>query len=112
MADKNAPLQRKLTPGGHLEERGDAALPTYHRTLANPAPAGLLYVAALNHHYLIWLIRTSSAMASTLLVFSLFNVQARHVTIINGVVGMSVFVGGFGQLVAGMLEMAAGPLEF
>jgi succinate-acetate transporter protein len=49
-------------------------------------------------------------MASTLLVFSLFNVQARHVSIINGIIGLSVFVGGFGQLAAGMMEMAAGAL--
>jgi succinate-acetate transporter protein len=52
-----------------------------------------------------------SATAATLLVFSLFNVQVRHVSITNGVVGMSVFVGGFGQLAAGMLEMGTGALE-
>jgi succinate-acetate transporter protein len=30
----------------------------------------------------------------------------------NGVVGLSVFVGGFAQLVAGMLEMTTGALDF
>jgi hypothetical protein len=37
-------LRRLTTEGGHPLERGDAALPVYHRNTANPAPGGFLYV--------------------------------------------------------------------
>jgi hypothetical protein len=48
------------------------------------------------------------AFASTTLVLSLYNVQARHVTVPNVVVGMALFYGGLAQFLAGMWEFAAG----
>ncbi len=55
---------------------------------ANPAPLGL------------------SAFSLTTLVLSLCNVQARHVSTPNIVVGLAFFYGGTVQLLAGMWEMA------
>jgi len=58
--------------------------------IANPAPLGLF------------------AFASTTLVLSLFNINARHVTVPNVVVGMALFYGGLAQLLAGMWEFVTG----
>jgi len=60
------------------------------RTIANPAPLGLF------------------SFASTTLILSLFNVQARHVTVANMVLGMAIACGGGAQLLAGMWEFACG----
>jgi hypothetical protein len=66
-------------------------MPSQRRTkIANPAPLGLF------------------AFASTTLVLSLYNVQARHVTVPNVVVGMALFYGGLAQLLAGMWEFVTG----
>ncbi|KAI0055325.1 Gpr1 family protein [Artomyces pyxidatus] len=59
-------------------------------TLGNPGPLGLF------------------SFASTTLILSLFNVQARHITTPNLVVGMALFCGGLAQLLAGMWEFAVG----
>ena len=48
------------------------------------------------------------AFASTTLVLSLYNVHARHVTVPNVVVGMALFYGGIGQMLAGMWEFVTG----
>lgn len=48
------------------------------------------------------------AFASTVLVLSLFNVHARHVTVPNVVVGMAIFYGGLAQFMAGMWSFAVG----
>jgi len=58
--------------------------------LGNPAPLGLF------------------AFASTTLVLSLYNVQARNIVVPNVVVGMALFYGGLAQLLAGMWEFATG----
>jgi len=58
--------------------------------IANPAPLGLF------------------AFASTTLVLSLYNVNARGVTVPNVVLGMAMFYGGLAQLLAGMWEFATG----
>lgn len=63
--------------------------PTF-RTLGNPAPLGLM------------------SFASTTLILSLVNVNARGVTHPEIVVGMALFVGGLCQLLAGMWEFACG----
>ncbi|KAF8502691.1 Gpr1 family protein [Russula emetica] len=64
--------------------------PQRRTQIANPAPLGLF------------------AFASTTLVLSLFNVQARHVAVPNLIVGMALFYGGLAQLLAGMWEFVAG----
>jgi len=69
---------------------GQPGFPIYHRKFANPAPLGLF------------------SFASTTLILSLYNVQARHITVPNVVVGMAVGVGGLVQLLAGMWEFACG----
>lgn len=48
------------------------------------------------------------AFASTTLILSLYNVHARHIDTPNAVVGMALFYGGLGQLLAGMWEFATG----
>lgn len=48
------------------------------------------------------------AFASTTLVLSLYNVQARHITVPNVIVGMALFYGGLAQFLAGMWEFVAG----
>jgi len=60
------------------------------RTIANPAPLGLF------------------SFASTTLILSMINCQARGVTEPNVVVGMAVATGGFAQLLAGMWEFVCG----
>ncbi|KAJ3480667.1 hypothetical protein NLI96_g8180 [Meripilus lineatus] len=59
------------------------------RRIGNPGPLGLF------------------SFASTTLILSLYNVQARGIRTPNVVVGMALFVGGLAQLLAGMWEFAA-----
>lgn len=40
-----AQLERLQTAGGHPDDRSQPALPVVHRSLANPAPLGLLSFA-------------------------------------------------------------------
>jgi succinate-acetate transporter protein len=72
----------------HLYQVAPAAPPL--RKIANPAPLGLF------------------SFASTTLILSFFNVNARGVTTPNIVVGMALGVGGLCQLLAGMWEFATG----
>jgi len=58
--------------------------------LGNPGPLGLF------------------SFASTTLILSLFNVNARGITTPNVVVGMALFCGGLAQLLAGQWEYATG----
>jgi len=64
--------------------------PIYHRKFGNPGPLGLF------------------SFASTTLILSLFNVNARHIATPNLIVSMAIGVGGLVQLLAGMWEFAAG----
>jgi hypothetical protein len=48
------------------------------------------------------------AFASTTLVLSLYNMQARDITVPNVIVGMALFYGGLAQFLAGMWEFATG----
>jgi len=65
-------------------------VPQRHRQIANPVPLGMF------------------SFASTVLVLSLFNVHARHVSVPNVVVGMAIFYGGLAQFMAGMWAFAVG----
>jgi hypothetical protein len=40
-----AELERLRTAGGHIDDRTQPSLPVVHRSLANPAPLGLLSFA-------------------------------------------------------------------
>jgi len=71
-------------------DRPATAYAPVHRQFANPAPLGLF------------------SFASTTLILSFYNVQARSVTEPNVVVGMALGVGGLCQLLAGMWEFACG----
>ena len=53
-------------------------------------------------------IRGLFSFASTTLILSLYNVNARHISVPNVVVGMALGVGGLVQLLAGMWEFACG----
>jgi uncharacterized protein len=48
------------------------------------------------------------SFASTTLILSLYNVNARGIAVPNVVVGMALFCGGLAQLLAGMWEFAVG----
>jgi len=74
----------------HVAHSAPVAAAPHFRPLANPAPLGLF------------------SFASTTLVLSLINVQARGVTVPNIVLGMAFGVGGLAQLLAGMWEFACG----
>jgi len=65
---------------------------TVHRPsrIANPAPAGLF------------------AFASTTFLLSMYNLNARGVSIPNVVVGMAIFAGGLVQLLSGIWEFPRG----
>jgi len=79
-------IEKSLAPGTAIQ-----AGPSPHlRKLANPAPLGLF------------------SFASTTLILSFINAQARHVTEPNIVVGMALGCGGLAQLLAGMWEFACG----
>ncbi|QRW05824.1 glyoxylate pathway regulator [Ceratobasidium sp. AG-Ba] len=60
-----APLHHTLTMDTQR------AFPVYHRKLGNPAPLGLI------------------SFAATTLILSLYNIQTRHITVPNAVVGMA-----------------------
>jgi len=69
---------------------GAGGLNAGFRTIANPAPLGLF------------------SFASTTLMLSLVNVQARHLGNAEIVIGMAIACGGLAQLLAGMWEFACG----
>lgn len=74
-------------------ERGNlrtAEGPAHRSGIANAAPMGLF------------------AFAGTTFILSLFNVQARGITVPNVVVGMAIFAGGLTQFIAGMWEFPRG----
>jgi len=48
------------------------------------------------------------SFASTTLILSLYNAQARGIHVANAVVGMACFCGGLAQLLAGMWEFPRG----
>jgi len=60
------------------------------RVIGNPGPLGLF------------------SFASTTFILSMYNVNARGVTVPNAVIGMACFVGGLAQFAAGMWEFATG----
>jgi succinate-acetate transporter protein len=64
--------------------------PPRRSKLGNPGPLGLF------------------SFASTTLILSLYNVNARGIDVPNVVVGMALFCGGLAQLLAGMWEFATG----
>jgi hypothetical protein len=65
-------------------------IPVRRAKLGNPAPLGLF------------------SFASTTLILSLYNVNARVINVPNVVVGMALFCGGLAQFLAGMWEFATG----
>jgi succinate-acetate transporter protein len=80
----------KQADGAPLRGGYDGGRSPHLRVLANPAPLGLC------------------CFASTTLILSLINVQARHVVEPEIVLGMAVACGGLTQLLAGMWEFACG----
>ncbi|KAJ7027331.1 Gpr1 family protein [Mycena alexandri] len=64
--------------------------PAHPSGISNPAPLGLI------------------SFASTTFIVSMYNVNARGITIPNVVVGMGIFTGGFTQFIAGMWEFPRG----
>lgn len=51
---------------------------------------------------------TIASFAGTTLVLSFFNVQARHITHLNVILGLALGYGGLAQIIAGVEEWACG----
>jgi len=90
-----ADIESKGAESSHVEYRNPSPsqYPTgspHLRQIANPAPLGLF------------------SFATTLLILSFLNVQARGVKEPNVVVGMTLACGGLTELLAGMWEFACG----
>ncbi|KAI0023958.1 GPR1/FUN34/yaaH family-domain-containing protein [Xylariomycetidae sp. FL0641] len=88
-AEKGA-LERSRTPGGHLEDRTQPAMPVVHRRFGNPAPLGLL------------------SFATSVFLICTTGLQARGVAHPNVIVGVMVFFGGVAQMIAGIMEFFIG----
>jgi len=78
------------TAGGHTDDRTQPSLPVVHRSLANPAPLGLL------------------SFATGMFLISAFGVQVRGVTTPNMLIAVIMFFGGVCQFLAGIIEFIAG----
>jgi succinate-acetate transporter protein len=87
---KNNHLSQTRTPGGHIADTTQPALPVVHRKLANPAPLGLL------------------SFATGIFLISMYGVEARGIATPNVLVGVLVFFGGVCQFLAGIMEFIAG----
>jgi len=83
-------VSRFVTAGGNPIDTSQPAFPSFHRKFGNPAPLGLL------------------GFGATTFVLSMYNVNARHVTNPNVVLGMALGYGGLAQLIAGIEEWACG----
>lgn len=72
-------VHRFVTPGGHPQDNSQPALPVYRRKFGNPAPLGL------SRKSYSPLVRSSAdgsaSFAATTFLLSMFNLQARHITI-------------------------------
>ena len=51
------------------------------------------------------------SFAGTTFILSMYNVQARGITVPNAVIGMACFVGGLAQFAAGMWGMSPTPFS-
>ena len=80
----------KGRPGMHRHDSQPGFPVHRNRRLANPSPLGMF------------------ALASTLLMWSLFNARTRHIYQTNAIIGMALAVGGLCQLLAGMWEFVTG----
>jgi succinate-acetate transporter protein len=78
-------LEHVRTAGGHIDDRSQPALPVVHRSLANPAPLGLL------------------SFATGILLISMLGVHARGVQTPNVLVGVLLFFGGVCQYISGIM---------
>ncbi|KAG4437051.1 hypothetical protein IFR05_007465 [Cadophora sp. M221] len=85
-----AQLERLQTVGGHPDDRTQPSLPVVHRSLANPAPLGLL------------------SFATGIFLISIFGVQVRGVATPNVLIGVLMFFGGVCQFIAGIMEFVSG----
>ncbi|TFL00335.1 FUN34 transmembrane protein [Pterulicium gracile] len=87
--NNNNDIEKNNARPQHIERRasGRGYAPP---AIASPAPLGLF------------------SFASTTLILSLFNAQARGISEPNAVVGMALFCGGLAQLLAGMWEFPKG----
>ena len=79
-------LEHVRTAGGHIDDRSQPALPVVHRSLANPAPLGLL------------------SFATGIFLISMLGVHARGIQTPNVLVGVLLFFGGVCQYIAGIME--------
>ncbi|QKX53694.1 uncharacterized protein TRUGW13939_00774 [Talaromyces rugulosus] len=83
-------LERQRTAGGHVNDRSQPGLPIIHRTLASPAPLGLL------------------SFATGIFLISALGLGARSITVPNILIGVLMFFGGACQFLAGVMEFLTG----
>ncbi|KAF5563138.1 FUN34-like transmembrane protein [Fusarium phyllophilum] len=107
MSDVENKLRPSTTAGGHVEDRGQPALPVVHRRFANPSPLGLLSfgtgtvpTAALVRHF--------PANQSGIFLISSFGVHARGIQTPNVMIAVLIFFGGICQYIVGIMEFVTG----
>ncbi|KAF5346401.1 hypothetical protein D9758_012753 [Tetrapyrgos nigripes] len=90
-----------IEKGSAIASRGVARV-----GIANPGPLTDHRVVLI--HKRVFVFSGLFSFASTTLILSLYNVQARGITTPNVVVGMALFCGGLAQFLAGMWEFPRG----
>ncbi|KAH7153685.1 GPR1/FUN34/yaaH family-domain-containing protein [Fusarium sp. MPI-SDFR-AT-0072] len=90
MSDGENKLRPSTTAGGHVEDRGQPALPVVHRRFANPSPLGLL------------------SFATGIFLISSFGVHARGIQTPNVMIAVLIFFGGICQYIVGIMEFITG----
>ncbi|KAJ0155437.1 hypothetical protein HZ326_2332 [Fusarium oxysporum f. sp. albedinis] len=90
MSSGESKLRPCTTAGGHVEDRGQPALPVVHRRFANPSPLGLL------------------SFATGIFLISSFGVHARGIQTPNVMIAVLIFFGGICQYIVGIMEFITG----
>ena len=84
-------MSQDLKPSVTIEENEDLlAVGASHRKIANPLPLGA------------W------SFATTIMLFSLYNLKVQDIQVQSAILTMSIFLGGFVQYLSGLWEFASG----
>lgn len=83
-------LSQSVKPIVSIENEDLLAVGATHRKIANPLPLGA------------W------SFATTIMLFSLYNLKVQNIQVQSALLTMSIFLGGLVQYVAGLWEFASG----
>lgn len=91
MLNNGEAMTQDLKPTVTIEENdGLLAVGASHRKIANPLPLGA------------W------SFATTIMLFSLYNLKVQDIQVQSAILTMSIFLGGFVQYLSGLWEFASG----